>query len=340
MSWMINYGLASSAAAGMIALAGDLAGTGSAALTPRVGTLTGVAGVVAVRDGAALAFIADETVTGIATTGDLRFRNNRTIIAARNALDSADIPIITTDTSNNVIYDTGTLHSWRTAGVTKMSLSSTVLTMTDGMYIALSSGTIAATGDIRAKNATTIISARNAANTDNIICLSTDSSNNVIFGASTVNPYVVFRSASSVDFQLGGLSVIGISSNTLAFGQSQSAPSLNQTSRTTNDSTANLTIAPQAPYASATGTNRNSGTLVLSIAAPAAGGTYGSTSIRFNSTERFGFGFDGTNGTLALHTATASSATGGAATALPALPVEYATITYRGNVRKFPLYAA
>lgn len=37
---------------------------------------------------------------------------------------------------------------------------------------------------------------------------------------------------------------------------------------------------------------------------------------------------------------TASSASAGAATALPALPAEYATVTYNGNVRKLPLYAS
>lgn len=36
---------------------------------------------------------------------------------------------------------------------------------------------------------------------------------------------------------------------------------------------------------------------------------------------------------------TSSSATGGSASALPAAPVEYATLTFNGNRRKFPLYA-
>jgi hypothetical protein len=55
-----------------------------------------------------------------------------------------------------------------------------------------------------------------------------------------------------------------------------STPSFSQVARTTDDPASNFTITTQAPWASATGANRNSGGFAVNVPAPATGGAPGS----------------------------------------------------------------
>lgn len=226
MPWFDNSLYASAAAAGMIALAGDLAGDGSAALTPRVGTLTGVSSVVAVRDAAALAFIADETVTGVATTGDLRFRHGRTNLAIRNLLDTGNITVISTDNAYTIwghntenvgsYYRAQTFHQMVQGGVVIYTAISSSFRVDCGI-IAITAGTVAAAGNIRAPNNTTILAARNAANSADINLVATDGSNNTIWGNANVNSsYYLISSGGTHEFQTGGGARLRITTATVA----------------------------------------------------------------------------------------------------------------------------
>ena len=66
----------------------------------------------------------------------------------------------------------------------------------------------------------------------------------------------------------------------LRFDLGVAAPTLKQEARISNTATADLTVASQAPYASASGSNRNPGNLVLSVPAAASGGTQGKISLQ------------------------------------------------------------
>lgn len=65
------------------------------------------------------------------------------------------------------------------------------------------------------------------------------------------------------------------------------SPGFTMTARSTDAATTDMVFAPQAPWASATSTNRNSASCHFNIAAAAAGGTQGSFVIDFAGTDRF-----------------------------------------------------
>lgn len=83
---------------GGMTIAGDLLGTGSTSSDPRIGYLTGVAGVAYVRDGSVLAI----GQTDVATVGDIRLTTAtaRTLLSVRNNANNANIALIATDTGN------------------------------------------------------------------------------------------------------------------------------------------------------------------------------------------------------------------------------------------------
>lgn len=208
MPWYDSVSLASSAVAGLIMLAGDLAGTGSVAATPRVGTLTGVdqgatGYVVGVRDGAALGFVADEAITAIATIGDLRFRNNRTIVAGRNAANNGDIGLVSLNSTNTLILgadkDAGSqvTTAYLNASTTTALLvnatavataTSTALTLNTGVALKLP-GTVAASGEIRARHSTDVLVFRNVGGSDAKL-ISVDGTNNIFIGETGATPNV------------------------------------------------------------------------------------------------------------------------------------------------------
>ena len=79
----------------------------------------------------------------------------------------------------------------------------------------------------------------------------------------------------------------------LRFDVGVAAPTLKQEARISNAATADLTVASQAPYASASGSNRNPGNLVLSVPAAASGGTEGKVSLQVAGAEVVGLGTTG-----------------------------------------------
>lgn len=99
-----------------------------------------------------------------------------------------------------------------------------------------------------------------------------------LFGDSGFNSYA---SISSTAIQSGADLVQWLEANT---------PSLTQMGRTTDVATHTMTIVAQAPYASATGTNRNSAQLNLKTFAPVAGGVAGSVLVSPGAIDTWEFG--------------------------------------------------
>lgn len=64
-------------------------------------------------------------------------------------------------------------------------------------------------------------------------------------------------------------------SDIVAFDKGEVSPKITQDTPTSDVATANITIQSQAPFASATGTNRNSGNVIVNLLAAVTGGTPG-----------------------------------------------------------------
>lgn len=124
-----------------------------------------------------------------------------------------------------------------------------------------------------------------------------------------------------------------------------------QAARTTDAACAGFTITTQAPFASATGTNRTPGTLTLAVPAAAAGGTAGKISFAPGGTERgywdgggqlhVGADADTTGINLRLNGASQTTVgAAGGATALPGTPTGYVKVNIKGTDFVIPYYAA
>lgn len=73
--------------------------------------------------------------------------------------------------------------------------------------------------------------------------------------------------------------------STINFAETASSPTLSHDIKSVDSAPTSLTISSQAPYASATGANRNPGNIVLSVPAPAAGGADGYVGIAINAAD-------------------------------------------------------
>lgn len=113
---------ATSTTLGGILLAGDLAGTGSVATAPRVGSVTGVAGTLSVRVGTRISF--DGGASAAAATGLIGLPNASSI-RFRNFADTLDIVGVGVDAANGVNIGNGgtvTASSVAIAGTNSISL--------------------------------------------------------------------------------------------------------------------------------------------------------------------------------------------------------------------------
>jgi hypothetical protein len=155
--------------------------------------------------------------------------------------------------------------------------------------------TVASAGDLRLANGTTAIAFRNQANTADVVVAATDTSNNLYFGGSSAGangPFVTYlqgaagviiRQASS-NLMLMSTSNIQAYINRFAFVSTLSSCVISQDTQSSDVATSDLTVASQAPFATATGTNRNPGNLVLSVPSPIAGGTAGKVQLKVSGT--------------------------------------------------------
>jgi hypothetical protein len=74
-------------------------------------------------------------------------------------------------------------------------------------------------------------------------------------------------------FSFSGSAKLTLTANACAWYEAVTNPTFKQNARTTDAAPQNLTLSPQAPYASATGTNKNPGSLVVDLAVPVGGST-------------------------------------------------------------------
>jgi hypothetical protein len=169
---------------------------------------------------------------------------------------------------------TGSDGFWLTATITQdidtvsqSSLPNIVKTMTGGVYVSSTPNpaltTLPTVGGLRTQNATTAVSARNAASSLDLLLLGTDNSNRIIHGAGINNDGHIFNSASAAtipyDFQINSVSQVQVSANTISFTSTDTAPSLIQ--GTTASATGQLlTIQAQNAVTTGGGLNLSSGT--------------------------------------------------------------------------------
>lgn len=108
----------------------------------------------------------------------------------------------------------------------------------------------------------------------------------------------ISMSATAGSINLNSPEVI-IQDDSLAFHNSVSAPTIAHSPKTGDTAPTALTIAAQAPYASATGANRVPGNLVLEVGTPTnSGTTYGKISAKLAGSERLAINYDGTTTSL------------------------------------------
>lgn len=210
------------------------------------------------------------------TTGTLRLKNNFTI-KARNNANSTDRTILNLFTDDGVyLHDHGGEISLRPAATVK---------------IFGTAQTAAGTGIIGLPNNTSV-KFRNAANTADLTALTVDGSNNLSVG-SAAHPatlyldigagqsvYIRANSVSTASFSatghalwIGGLATYGWDNTGLYSIHENFTAHLRSTARSVDAATSDFTITPQAPFATATGTNRDPGDLIVALAAPTNGGT-------------------------------------------------------------------
>lgn len=213
-------GVASGTTPGGIVLAGDLAGTGSVATAPRVGSLTGVSNVVVVRGTAALAF---NDGANVASGGYLRFpAASGTIAVARNNANTDNVLLLGTNASDEILIG-GTASTAFQATTTRVNGSTSValtvgaaakatvttsaLTLATGVALALP-GTVATTGQIRTAHTSDVIVFRNASGSDAKL-LAVDATNNINIGETGASPnvsgvYLNCVSSGVLAFSVGG----------------------------------------------------------------------------------------------------------------------------------------
>jgi hypothetical protein len=216
---------------GSMAVAGDLLGTGSVLASPRVGTLTGILGVVSVLAGAALSF-----GTNPATVGSLRHATTSVLMAARNNTNTANIAVLTAGSANQIIvgsdgaagalptlidfYASTSGFQFRPVGTTIRALIGDTGTFIGPALVvaALTTTPVSTIGDIRVANGTSILSARNAANTADLALLATTSDILTVgsgagFANSCSQTYVAATSA--VLFAVAGSQRVTVQTSTL-----------------------------------------------------------------------------------------------------------------------------
>lgn len=93
----------------------------------------------------------------------------------------------------------------------------------------------------------------------------------------------------SVGFQVAGATTLFVTATALEFQQTQAASMFHRT-RASDAATFDFTIGSQAPFATATLTNRNPGNLVLSVPAPVAGGADGFVKVSTSGHSNLWFG--------------------------------------------------
>lgn len=222
-----------------------------------------------------------------ATSGDIKLRSLATV-QFRNAANSANVLGLSIGSSDEVrvgnvggvgYQQSATLHDWRFGGSIVMSLSSTLLAVAAG---AINIGTNpAAAGALRLANAAEL-RARNAANSADIILVSSNASDQAIYGDTTTGQ--IFLAAQNVLLRPAGTDRVQVTDTvfewrlaTVRFDVAVTNPTINQEVDATNAVTGDtLTIAAQ----DVTGTGATIGGILALRAGNSTNGTGGGVDIR------------------------------------------------------------
>jgi hypothetical protein len=198
----IFSGPATPTSLGYIQLSGDF-DPSSTATTPRIASLVPAGNLVTVGAGVVLSF-----GTNPSTTGLINFPNNVTVLAARNAANTANLSLVLINSSNQITFGN------TTSGITIQGGSN--------MGIATSAGNI------------------------------------------TLSP------GSGGNVQVSGAASLSLGTPSVFFPNNTASPTISQSAQLSDVATNNLTITPQAPFASAV-TNLVGGNVIFAMPAPVSG---------------------------------------------------------------------
>lgn len=206
----------------------------------------------------------------------------------------------------NLILDVPAPTSGGTAGKISLQISDIEVAQVNSSgfltsVLFLTSGTVSASGLIRAPNNQTILTARNATDSADINLLLTNNSNTITIGDATNSPSISFLATTSMSFSAASQYTFGTSNYSFFIKDSGGVISQHPTfkfdeffggvfgtvQRTSDAATFDMQIVGQAPFASATGSNRNSGGIIISTQAPVAGGTAGAITLNINALQKF-----------------------------------------------------
>ena len=173
---------------------------------------------------------------------------------------------------------------WQCTTIGAITVGSTSITWKQLPFVVNQSATaLARTGNVRlAKDVAGGAYYRNNADNGDYLALGGDGADGLVVGDSlnTTNAQLQVKSSGSILLGTSGANWLALTSAlaalltpTVQFNEGISSPTLNQNTQTSDIGTHNLTIAPQAPFATATGANRTPGSLVVALADPTNGGT-------------------------------------------------------------------
>lgn len=242
-------------------LGGDASGTTAAVTVVR---LTGASSLVTVPT-ASLAF-----GTSPASTGFLQFPNASQNIVAATKSTSGNVVVMSTSSADGLLLGCDSAFANLVATAYMQATTSVTFAVNNQTFVALTGSNPAVAALYRAPNATTVVAARNAANSAEIPIAATNNANTLFLGANatltTVAPATsVFSGGNLTLFPNGataGTSAYTFSSSSLALGLSLATPLIVQTAQNADAATTTLTVSAQDAFATAT-TNVDGGALIL-----------------------------------------------------------------------------
>lgn len=151
----------------------------------------------------------------------------------------------------------------------------------------------AASGGVRLGNAEAL-AARNAGNTADVAAVQVTAADDLQLGADGADGpdevHVRAKTGGVLRWFIAGVQKLFADAAGVFFAEAFANPRIGIEQRTSDAATTTLVIAGQAPYASATGTNRNAGDVLVDIAPPAGAGAEGFVRVRFSGADMVRWG--------------------------------------------------
>jgi hypothetical protein len=306
-------------------------------------------------------------------TGFVRAAADALTASALVATDLAASPVDT-----YFLKYSGTAMAWVAPVIVDVSAAGVVTGLSSGAVIPVTTGfsfggTLPATGFFRLPHASTVAVGKSQSGLVdyNLITYGVSTNNRIDIGSSVagfVGVLVAAGNTASFIFAGAGMTASGSTTHTfnvnsiakvtiaatgitlgttsanandITWGTGATAPTLSQSTKTADAAPANMSISPQAPFATATGANRVPGGLTCTIGSPTNGGTtHGAFTVAVAASNVLVVDKDASgNGRVAVAVASTTSApAAGGAGALPATPAGYMTITVNGVARQIPYY--